>query len=117
MTETEHLGTKYKRSINDMHTGTGVTVDVYSVLEAFDVNCPALQHAIKKLLCAGIRGHKTSVDDLKEARDSIIRAIQLEERRSITTGGCSPLSAAPQLTECRHVPMDVQSWIRGVGTK
>jgi hypothetical protein len=55
-----------------------ITVDVYDVLKAFDVRCPAIQHAIKKLLCAGIRGHKDRRQDLSEARASIGRAIELE---------------------------------------
>ena len=46
-------GSKYLRSIDMPVPGK---VDVYSVLEAFDVRCPARQHAIKKLLCAGLRG-------------------------------------------------------------
>lgn len=53
--------------------------DVYDVLTAFDVACPATQHAIKKLLMPGARGHKDKVADLKEARDSIVRAIALAE--------------------------------------
>lgn len=55
-----------------------ITVDVYDVLKAFEVKCPAIQHAIKKLLCAGIRGHKGRRQDLAEARASIGRAIELE---------------------------------------
>ena len=55
-----------------------ITVDVYDVLKAFDVKCPAIQHAVKKLLCAGIRGHKDRKQDLTEARASIGRAIELE---------------------------------------
>jgi hypothetical protein len=55
-----------------------ITVDVYDVLKAFDVRCPAIQHAVKKLLCAGIRGHKDRRQDLTEARASIGRAIELE---------------------------------------
>lgn len=41
----------------------------------------ALQHAIKKLLCAGQRGKATTLQDLMEARESIDRAIQLEKLR------------------------------------
>ena len=33
-------------------------VDVYDVLMAFNVTNPATQHAIKKLLMPGNRGHK-----------------------------------------------------------
>ena len=71
---------KYIRKIKES-TGTGaaVEVDVYDVLQAFDVRCPAVQHAVKKLLCPGQRGAKDFVQDLTEARDSISRAIQLAE--------------------------------------
>ena len=55
----------------------GVEVDVYDVLKAFDVKCPATQHAIKKLLKAGKRGHKDAQQDLTEAIESINRAKQL----------------------------------------
>ena len=53
-------------------------VDVYDVLMAFNVTNPATQHAIKKLLMPGNRGHKDKLADLKEAYQSIARAIELE---------------------------------------
>jgi hypothetical protein len=56
-----------------------VTVDVYDVLQAFGVSCPALQHAIKKLLCAGLRGGKSAEQDIDEAANSCRRAIELLE--------------------------------------
>ena len=55
--------------------GVKTTVDVYRVLNAFDVHDAATQHAIKKLLAAGKRGHKGYVQDLKEAIASIELAI------------------------------------------
>lgn len=57
----------------------GVQVDVYDVLQAFDVTNPALQHLIKKALCVGIRGHKTKQQDLQDIIDSAIRAKELEQ--------------------------------------
>ena len=48
------------------------------VLMAFNVTNPATQHAIKKLLMPGNRGHKDKLTDLKEAYQSIVRAIELE---------------------------------------
>lgn len=57
----------------------GITLDVYDVLQAFAVTNPATQHAIKKLLCAGLRGHKDKMQDLTEALKSIERAIELEK--------------------------------------
>ena len=54
------------------------TIDVYRVLQLFDVTNPCIQHAIKKLLVAGNRGGgKNQQQDLKEAIDSINRAIDM----------------------------------------
>ncbi|SFI83922.1 hypothetical protein [Albimonas pacifica] len=57
----------------------GTEHDVYEVLIAFGVTCPACQHAIKKLLAAGQRGSKGKAQDLKEAEASVARARQIEE--------------------------------------
>lgn len=74
---------KYIRQISAVDDFNGfMNVDVYAVIEAFGVKCPAAQHAIKKLLCAGIRGQKSTAQDLEEARESITRAIQLEMQRT-----------------------------------
>lgn len=70
-------GSKYLRPIQTVNGA----VDVYAVLEAFAVHCPARQHAAKKILCAGIRGKANTIQDLEEARDAIERAIQLEAGR------------------------------------
>lgn len=63
---------KYQRTIK------GATLDVYDVLAAWDVRNPAVQHAVKKLLQPGTRGHKDKLTDLREAFASIERAIELE---------------------------------------
>jgi hypothetical protein len=55
--------------------------DVYSVLVAFGVACPARQHAIKKLLMPGQRGAKSTVQDLDEALVSVSRAIDMVRAR------------------------------------
>lgn len=84
-------GKKYQRQIVGMD-GTTTTVDVYRVLDAFDVKPSGVQHAIKKLLCAGLRGHKDQVSDLQEAKVSIEKAIaflgQLPARRVLCSRGC-----------------------------
>jgi hypothetical protein len=56
----------------------GIDIDVYDVLKAFNVQNPAIQHAIKKLLKGGERGVKTKSQDYTEAIESITRAIELE---------------------------------------
>lgn len=67
---------KYDRQITGK-CGSTVTVDVYAVLTAFDVTCPATAHAVKKLLMPGARGHKDRVTDLNEAAWAIERAIEM----------------------------------------
>jgi hypothetical protein len=71
-------GNKYHRRIRPLGgpQAAAVLVDVYSVLTAFGVNRPPVQHAVKKLLCAGLRGKGSELQDLREARDAIIRAIE-----------------------------------------
>lgn len=59
----------------------GRSIDVYDVLNAFGVTCPAAQHAIKKLLMPVKRGHKRELGDLLEARASVDRAIDLAHER------------------------------------
>jgi hypothetical protein len=72
---------KYTREITqtlaDEDQGFTIDVDVYDVLRAFSVTDPAIQHAVKKLLCTGIRGHKDSRQDLEEAVQSIERALDV----------------------------------------
>jgi len=66
---TTEIDTKYNKPIP-----AGATfVDVYRVLSMFDVADPCLQHAIKKLLAAGRRGHKNQDRDVDEAIQSLIR--------------------------------------------
>lgn len=62
---------KYARTIHE------VEVDVYDILVAWNVTCPATQHAIKKLLMPGQRGNKDKLQDLQEAKQALERAIEL----------------------------------------
>ena len=66
---------KYSRTIK------GVTIDIYDVLRAFEVTSPFIQHAVKKLLMPGTRGHKDQLQDVQEAAQSI--QIEIEYLTSI----------------------------------
>lgn len=84
---TKHEGSKYlKRIVSPLqdHKGNriGVNVDVYAVLEAFGVTCPAIAHCVKKLLMPGQRGKGDKMADLKGAMAALNRAIELEEDRT-----------------------------------
>lgn len=63
-------------------------VDVYRVLKLFGVTDPCVQHAVKKLLVAGARGAGKDFErDLREAADSIHRALQMiaEDANSLSS--------------------------------
>lgn len=57
-------------------------VDVYRVLELFQVHNPSIAHAVKKLLVAGGRGHKNIEKDIKEAIVSLNRWVEMREEES-----------------------------------
>ena len=60
--------------------GEQTEIDVYSVHKMFEINDPsgAIQHASKKLLLSGARtGGKSNYQDIKEARDTLTRWLQL----------------------------------------
>ena len=50
-------------------------IDVYTVLDGFNITHPALQHAVKKILMAGLRGHKNKEVDLMEIISAMSRAV------------------------------------------
>lgn len=84
----EHSGNKYRKRLiakmiefNEDSQEATVEVDVYDLIVAFRVSCPGRQQAIKKILFAGQRGGKGTVQDLQEAIDAMNRAIQLEQTR------------------------------------
>lgn len=72
------MTSKYNHTLTNA-AGVSVTCDVYDVLRAFVIHDPALQHALKKLLCMGGRGHKDADTDLNEAIESLEK---LREYRS-----------------------------------
>jgi len=59
------------------------TIDVYRVLDLYQVTSPPLQHAIKKLLCAGMRGAKDEGKDIQEAIDSLVRWQKMQSENNI----------------------------------
>ena len=57
-------------------------IDVYAVHHLFNIQDPsgAIQHASKKLLLSGVRtGGKTQFKDIKEARDTLTRWLQINQ--------------------------------------
>jgi hypothetical protein len=83
----QHEGNKYLKRISspverdEKDRPAVIHVDVYAVLEAFDVRCPAIAHCLKKLLMPGQRGKGNINADLKGAMAALNRAIELEDIR------------------------------------
>ena len=53
-------------------------LDIYRILKLYEVSDPCLQHAIKKLLCAGKRGSKNFLQDCNEAMQSLQRFLEMQ---------------------------------------
>lgn len=81
---TAHEGKKYLRLIHSARPDNSrdpISIDVYAVLEAFNVTCPGRQQAVKKLLCTGQRGKGDEMADLLGALAALNRAIDLQKIR------------------------------------
>lgn len=68
---------KYYKSVEHLDV-----VDVYQVHKLFNIQDPsgAIQHASKKLLLSGARtGGKSQFKDIKEARDTLNRWLEMNE--------------------------------------
>lgn len=66
---------QYYKDVSDL-----AVIDVYKVHQLFNVDDPsgALQHASKKLLLSGVRtGGKSQYDDIREARDTLTRWLDI----------------------------------------
>lgn len=77
----ESLGSqKPKHSHYHKNVSQYDTIDVYAVCKIFDVQDTSgcLQHAIKKLLVTGQRGHKDRKTDIQNAIDTLNRLLELE---------------------------------------
>ena len=71
-------------------------VDVYRVIDLWQITDPALQHALKKVLAAGKRGAKNQAQDVDEAIDSLVRWKEMQAENELavdTVGSESPLTS------------------------
>jgi hypothetical protein len=60
-------------------------IDVYRVLQLFNVTDPCIQHAVKKLLVAGGRGAGKDINkDIQEAIDSLARYQEMRTEEIVT---------------------------------
>lgn len=83
----QHGGAKYLRKMRAVGgKGPEIDVDVYCVIDAFNVTNAGLQHALKKILCPGQRDKGTTMQDIEGALDALWRARELlmdQEARNV----------------------------------
>ena len=77
------------------------TLDVYRVISIFGVTDPCIQHALKKLLCSGVRGHKDQEKDIQDVIDTLERWKQMreEDAEATSSGELSPKVDLPKVSE------------------
>ena len=73
---------QYPHYIKDVSNLT--KLDIYRVLNLYNVTDPCVSHAVKKLLCAGGRGVKSEEQDIIEAVATLNR--WLDMRKEDTDG-------------------------------
>ena len=72
------------RKINNKYmkeSSPGIWVDVYDVIAAFEVTDGGFQHALKKILACGKRGHKSEEEDRQDIIDSIQRSNEIYQQK------------------------------------
>lgn len=84
-------------------------IDVYRVLQLFNVTDPAIQHALKKLLVAGGRGAGKDISrDIQEAIDSLERWQEMRHEEQLASEsktahlahGMTPLPTIKSIGDC-----------------
>ena len=98
------------------------TLDVYRVISIFGVSDPCIQHALKKLLCSGVRGHKDQSKDIQDVIDTLERWKQMrEEDDKITSSEVISPKVSLESTDIdspveRWYPDDSGEWVEYDGS-
>lgn len=64
-------------------------IDVYRIIETFEITCPAAQHILKKVIATGKRGHKDLQRDWQDIVDSAQRKIEMLEEDAVVSWSSS----------------------------
>lgn len=73
-------------------------IDVYRVIDLWQIADPALQHALKKVLAAGKRGAKNQAQDVDEAIDSLVRWKQMQAENELAVALISEAAKNPPIS-------------------
>ena len=84
------------------------TLDVYRVINIFGVSDPCIQHALKKLLCSGVRGHKDQSKDIQDVIDTLERWKQMRDEDAEITS--SEVISPKVSLESTDIGSPVEEW-------
>ena len=99
MTEKKH--SHYFRDVSRLEV-----IDVYRLLELFEVTCPVAQHIVKKALAAGKRGAKSPARDMQDIVDSAQRWLAMREEDAQTPRDLEKWGTAGNLFEAENREMN-----------
>lgn len=69
-TTTKH--SHYKRDVSHLDH-----IDVYRIIDLYQLHDPCFQHALKKILVPGERGHKDLKKDIQDIIDTMQRKLEM----------------------------------------
>jgi len=52
-------------------------IDVYRIIDLYELHDPCFQHALKKILVPGARGHKDLINDINDIIDTMQRKLEM----------------------------------------
>ena len=62
----------YKRDVKHLDY-----IDVYRIIDLYELHDPCFQHALKKILVPGARGHKDLIKDINDIIDTMQRKLEM----------------------------------------
>lgn len=68
--ETKHA--HYKKDVKHLNY-----IDVYRIIDLYELHDPCFQHALKKILVPGARGHKDLINDINDIIDTMQRKLEM----------------------------------------
>src|SRR5574344_50585 len=86
------------------------TLDVYRVISIFGVTDPCIQHALKKLLCSGVRGHKDQSKDIQDVIDTLERWKQMRKEDAEIASSKVVSPKVPTTTPVELVEKSYKLW-------
>ena len=111
--------TKYRRPVLGWVPGTNdpltVDVDVYRVIDGFNVTDPCLQHLIKKAMAPGDRGHKDLLQDYQDIVHSANSALDLIRAKLATTTSSEPKVEIPACKAIQQMGKDFEAALAKLG--